>query len=361
MTASQIAAKQAPINKVNSSEYLVCPDCDGQLSELSDELNCPSCRRQWPIVDGIPHFVSEFPYWGEIPRAKMRVINRAARAGENWRELLTGSQDPDVQRASTMILNLDRANWHYLLELSPDSRVLDIGAGTGTNSHALALHYTEVVAVEPVQERVEFMQERFSQEHLSNVRIVRSSLWTLPFAPGSFDLIVMNGVLEWVAEGRTEDPEELQRLALANALRLLKPGGHLYIGIENRLCPGYFIGHNDPHAGIPFVTVLPRFIAQRYARKRGLPGYRNYLYSSHGYRNLLRDVGFKTVDIYLALPSYNAPRFLVPLNGNGFSYYARNFGNTHSGLRGLIHSLFLRLGVLKFCEYSFAILAEKPE
>src|SRR6202044_2316930 len=107
-----------------------------------------------------------------------------------------------VQRASTMILNLDRANWQYLVDLPPESRVLDLGAGTGTTSHALAQRFREVVALEPVLERVQFMRLRFAQENLSNVQLVRSSLWTLPFAPESFDLVAMNGVLEWVAEGR---------------------------------------------------------------------------------------------------------------------------------------------------------------
>src|ERR1017187_5388812 len=170
-----------------------------------------------------------------------KSIDRLSQAG-NWRNVLTESPEPSVQRAATMILNLDRANWHYLLDLPPASRVLDLGAGTGTTSHALAMHYREIVAVEPVLERVQFMQQRFSQENLSNVRLVRSSLWTLPFAPESFDLVAMNGVLEWVAEERAGDPGEVQESALRNAFRLLRPGGYLYVGIENRFSPGYFIG-----------------------------------------------------------------------------------------------------------------------
>jgi SAM-dependent methyltransferase len=289
----------------------------------------------------------------------MREVNRLAQTG-NWKNVLTESPEPSVQSASTMILNLARANWHYLLDLSPDSRVLDLGAGTGTTSHALAMHYREVVALEPVLERVQFMQQRFAQENLSNVRLVRSSLWTLPFAPESFDLVAMNGVLEWVAEERAGDPGEVQESALRNAFRLLRPGGYLYVGIENRFSPGYFIGYPDPHAHIPFVTVLPRPLAHWYARKKGLKGYRNYLYSSAGYRKLLSRAGFTRCEFYLAIPSYNHPRFLVPLAGNGFSYYSRNFNHVHArGIRRLLHALLLRLGVLKYFEYSFVILAWK--
>jgi SAM-dependent methyltransferase len=346
-------------NNGNASECLACPNCGVPLGQELDKLSCLSCRQYWSVVDGVPHFVSDFPYWGEIPQEQMQEINRLIQA-ENWKTVLAESTEPCVQRASTMILNIERANWHYLLDLPSDSRVLDLGAGTGTTSHALATHYREIVALEPVLERVQFMQQRFSQENLSNVRLVRSSLWTLPFAPESFDLVVMNGVLEWVAEGRAGNPKALQESALKNAFRLLRPGGYLYVGIENRFSPGYFVGYNDPHAGIPFVAVLPRFLAHFYARRKGLSGYRNYLYSSAGYHKLLKRAGFTRSEFYLAIPSYNHPRFLIPMAGNSFSYYSRIFNNIHSrGIRTLLHSLLVRFGVMKYFEYSFVIFAGK--
>jgi len=190
---------------------------------------------------------------------------------------------------------------------------------------------------------------------------VRSSLWTLPFKKESFDLVAMNGVLEWVAEGSDGDPGKLQETALRNALALLKPGGCLYLGIENRLCPGYFIGYPDPHSGMPFVTILPRPLAHWYARRKGAAGgYRNYLYSSRGYRKLLKKTGFGSAEFYVALPSYNHPRFLIPLEGDGFTYYSHNFKSSHpSRLRTLTRDFLLKLGVLKYFEYSYAILAHK--
>jgi SAM-dependent methyltransferase len=205
------------------------------------------------------------------------------------------------------------------------------------------------------------MRERFAQEKLSNVKVVRSSLWTLPFAPGSMDLVSMNGVLEWVAQGRAGDPAALQERALNNVLRMLRPGGYFYLGIENRLGLGYFAGYRDPHCGLPYVTVLPRPLAHWYSRRRGQPeGYRNYLYSSWGYRKLLQRAGFSDVQVYLALPSYNHPRYLIPLEGNLFSFYSRTFNSVHaSRAKELIHDLLLKSGMLKYFEYSFAILARK--
>jgi SAM-dependent methyltransferase len=346
------------VAQINSR--LACPKCRVPVTRRAIEVSCSRCQKVWPIVNGIPHFVTDFPYWGEMPQDRMQKVNELARTG-SWRAALLDSGDPLIRKASEMILNLDRANWHWLANLQPDSRVLDLGAGTGTISHALGLRYREVVAVEPVRERVDFMQQRFAQEGLSTVTIVRSSLWVLPFEPESFDLVVMNGVLEWVAEGMEGDPQKLQEAALRNALALLKPGGKLYLGIENRICPGYFVGYPDPHNGIPFVTVLPRPLAHWYARKKGCKsGYRNYLYSSRGYRTLLRKVGYADSEIYVALPSYNDPRFLIPLDGNEFSYYARNFTLGRPGrLVKAMRDLLVKLNIWKYFEYSFVIFARK--
>jgi SAM-dependent methyltransferase len=354
------ATETAIGHSLHGAERLVCPVCAVPLEGSDARLHCPQCRESWPVINGVPHFVEDFPYWGEIPLEQMREVNRTAAAG-SWEAALRDSPEPSVQKASEMILNLDRANWHCLVNLPPESRVLDLGAGTGTNSHALAMRYREVVALEPVRERIQFMQQRFSQEGLSNITIVRSSLWTLPFAKESFDLVAMNGVLEWVAEGRDGDPEDLQERALRQAFELLRPGGYLYLGIENRMALGYFIGYPDPHSGTPFVTILPRRLAHWYARKNGHSnGYRNYLYSSRGYRKLLQKVGFTRIDVNLALPSYNQPRFLIPLEGGGYSYYTRNFNATPSDwVRRTLREILLKLDVLKYCEYSFAILAGK--
>jgi SAM-dependent methyltransferase len=203
------------------------------------------------------------------------------------------------------------------------------------------------------------MQHRFRQEQLNNVRVLKTSLWELPFAAESFDLVAMNGVLEWVAEGRDENPRQLQEAALKNAIRVLRPGGYLYLGIENRLGLGYFAGYPDPHCGLPFVTILPRPLANWYARTRGQNGYRNYLYSSHGYRKLLRKAGFSQVEVYLALSSYNQPKAFVPMDNKIFSYYTRSFSGSTGPLRDFLRNALLKTGMLQYFQYSFAIVAQK--
>jgi len=341
-------------------DWLACPDCGSALKASTGKLACAACAKAWPIVDGVPHFVEDFPYWGEVPQAKMQAVNDRADSG-CWKAALLESGDAEVEKAAEMILNLDRANWHWLANVPRDSRVLDLGAGTGTNAHALGLHYREVIALEPVRERIEFMRRRFAQEKLPNVKPVRSSLWSLPFAKESFDMVAMNGVLEWVATGRTGNPHDLQKQAVKNVFGLLRPGGCFYLGIENRLAYGSFLGWPDPHCGLPWVPILPRPLAHWYARRRGhAEGYRNYLYSSAGYRKLLESVGFNHIQTYVALPSYNHPRFLIPLDDNIFRYYFSNFAAGQLRWhRKLGFKALMALKLLKYCEHSFVIFARR--
>src|ERR1039458_639950 len=95
------------------TEFLVCPDCGVHLQVASEMLNCSQCQRQWPIINGIPHFVTDFPYWGEITRDQMEEVNRRAEMGD-WKAALLNHPEPSVQRAAQMILNVERSNWHWL-------------------------------------------------------------------------------------------------------------------------------------------------------------------------------------------------------------------------------------------------------
>ena len=253
------------------------------------------------------------------------------------------------------------ANWHWLTGLGPQARVLDIGAGLGAQSHALACRFREVFALEPVQEQVDFMRRRFAQDGIRNVKILRTSPWDIPFPPGSFDAVVLNGTLPWLATGREGDPRALQVAALKSAFQLLAPGGYLYLGIENRMFWRSFVGAPDVHCGLPYVTVLPRPVANWYAKRQGqAEGYRNYTYSTRGYKKLLAAAGFTNAQVYLAMPSYEASRMFLPLKENVFSYYHKNFEPLRSGPVATVASRVLSsLGLLKYVQNSFAILARK--
>jgi SAM-dependent methyltransferase len=341
-------------------DLLVCPACSARLKQVPNKLVCGPCRKDWPIVDGVPAFVEHFPQRYEILRESLLKVNTLIRTN-HWRSVLLESDDPSVRQAAEMILNVDSANWHWLAGLNPQSRALDVGAGLGAQSHALACRFREVFALEAMPEQIDFMQQRFAQDGIRNVKILRTSPWDIPFPPESFELVVLNGVLQWLATGREGDPRELQVSAMKRAFQLLAPGGYVYIGIENRIPWRYFMGAADPHCGLPYVTVLPRPLANWYVKKRGqAEGYRNYIYSIRGYRKILAAAGFRNIQFYLAVPSYKTPRLYLPVKENIFSYYHKNFDPLRSGpLAALANRVLSGLGLLKYLQYSFAILAQR--
>jgi ubiquinone/menaquinone biosynthesis C-methylase UbiE len=229
---------------------------------------------------------------------------------------------PEKDSMRIGLLDLQRASWAPMLGLDQQSTVLDIGSGYGAITHSLSRLAGDVYSVEAIPERIDFTRERLRQEGILNVQLVQASATALPLAENSFDLVVVNGVLEWVGEwDLAVDPRTVQINFLKKTFRLLKNDGVLLIGIENRLGLGLFLGHND-HSGIPYTSLVPRPVAsfmlrhsskshhrtQLNARKQ----YRTYTYSERGYRKLVSEAGFAEMSSYWADPGYNQPYRLVP-------------------------------------------------
>jgi hypothetical protein len=174
----------------------------------------------------------------------------------------------------------------------------------------------------------------------------------------------MNGVLEWVGRSQAfASPQAAQEAALLQVQRILKPGGHLYLAIENRLGFKYFLGKRDEHTdGLRFTTVLPRWVADLVSRLAGQGRYRTYTYGAGGYRRLLRRAGFQSARLYLALPDYRHPRFLIPSRGAPFRYVLDNHLRGHPKVPApllLLASLGARLRLHELFSPAFVIVAEK--
>ncbi|MFQ5535866.1 MAG: ArsR/SmtB family transcription factor [Gemmatimonadota bacterium] len=102
--------------------------------------------------------------------------------------------------------------------LQRDSRVGDLGTGTGGLAHLLAPFVREVVAVDRSPAMLEAAARRL--QGLENVTLLPGDLEDLPLEDASLDLAVMSLVLHYLP-----DPPD----ALGEVYRVLRPGGRLLV------------------------------------------------------------------------------------------------------------------------------------
>jgi ubiquinone/menaquinone biosynthesis C-methylase UbiE len=310
-------------------------------------------------------------YWGEISQEQMKLINEESTLTGNWFDVITQHLDnrPDLVQYYT---DVSRLGWLFHAYKEDQNDVcVDIGSGLGSLSFQLSRFYSEVYSVDGVLDRLKFQVIRAAEEGISNIHFIRSPLFKLPFQDASVDLVVVNGVLEWVGlSDFSKHPRELQSIFLNEMMRILKPTGVLYVGIENRFGAQYLLGSKD-HTNLRFTSLLPRWLASRvmlyfHNKSKSNPiyyfpgsenGYRTFTYSLRGYEKLLRQTGFKHIDSKWTLPSYSFPKFSGPTDG----YSVRHILDIFSGafgrrwVRSMVKSVSkLPVAILKYSHRLFA-------
>jgi ubiquinone/menaquinone biosynthesis C-methylase UbiE len=350
-----------------------CPKCNSELHLESHECICSHCSDRWEIRDGIPRFFDPGYYWGEVPEPEAIALLDEARS-LGWRDAVEQHFKSSAPMQYSILNWQSRASWLPLLGLRSGAVALDVGSGYGAITHALAVSCAEVYSLEAISHRIEFSRIRMQQEGLSNVQLMQASATELPIRENSFDLIVLNGVLEWVGQWDTSaSPDAIQLRFLQKLHRALKPEGILLVGIENRIGYNFFAGGRD-HSGLPYTGLMPRWLASLVLRHSKRPPhrselnarhqYRTYTYSEEGYRRILRKAGFRYPSFYAAEPGYNEPISLVPLHRNALTaHILRTMSEPNLGSRRrwrrLAKLYMSRLGLFRAFIPEFVIIANK--
>lgn len=353
---------------------LVCPYCHNLLVFQEDRLLCNSCEIGYPIIDGIPDFRQKDEYWCNVSREVMQELNTRARGSSDWlkaaKELI-----PEYLDA---IEPFSRADAQFLWPTTGESRILDAGSMWGGLTIPVAQYCGEIFAIDKTIETLAFLKIRAEQMGFRNIHVVAASVQQLPFPNGYFDLVILSGVLEWVAFNQevvleihwgkrrsdsdmySKNPRQVQLEALCEIQRVLKPGGHLYLAIENRIGYQYFAGEPDDHVNIKYVSFLPRFLANAITKWKLNCEYRTYIYSLAGYRSLLRDSGFEEVKFYGVFHHYIQPSEIIPLN------LVKHWKNKVLPINSPFAPLYARIaarifprGLLKYVVPSFIAIARK--
>lgn len=247
--------------------------------------------------------------WADVPTGEVeKLIEESRRLG--WRSALN---DAAVAAPffGARLSNVGLANWHMLLACDPRGRALDVGCGFGTLPLGLADHFSLAAGAEMLPERLRYASLRARQEPWPNAHFVRSHGGQLPFAAGTFDLVTMNGVLEWAALYSEGEPRSLQKRMLEEARRVAAGNGFVAVAIENRYALESMLALPDTHTGLHFVTAMPRRLANVVSRARTGEPYRVFLYGRHEYRQLFADSGFPGVAVLDLVSSYNDYDFVL--------------------------------------------------
>lgn len=268
-------------------------------------------------------------FWSYIPRDQLRrlvAMGREKGLDEPIEEILGQRAGSGYYRK---LLDEDRGDFSFLWDVPSDGKVLDFGSGWGTTALALARRISGLVALDATRENLDFARLRAreaGQENILFVHVEPLERFRFPCAAGSFDGVVLIGILEWVGNVfRKGSPDDLQIRFLKEIHEVLKPGGSIYLAIENRFGAPYWLGQPDPHAHVPFLSLLPRWAANAVSfLVRGQP-YRTYTHSCRKLRKILKEAGFDDLHFYVSLPDYRSPRALLPLDEpRAIGFWLRN-------------------------------------
>jgi SAM-dependent methyltransferase len=166
------------------------------------------------------------------------------------------------------------------------SSILDIGCGLGMYVRAMSQFSDDVHGVDVDLEKV---QE--ASQDLPNIR--QAPAEDLPFPGGALDVVLSHEVIEHVDDDRQ---------AIAEAVRVLKPGGRLVVFAPNRLYPfethgAYWAGEYH-YGNIPLVNYLPNPWRNRFC-----PHVRAYTVA--GLRRLWQDLPVRLVIHTQIYPGYD--------------------------------------------------------
>lgn len=154
-----------------------------------------------PRTDGLPPEVPAIDYvqrWRDIvERRRVQMDAAYTAAGINNADYW-GKRAKTYRQALHERIDEDPFLLRVLSALTPESTALDVGAGTGRHTLALAPHVTRVIAVDPSPAMLGLLREDVESQKLTNVETVASG-W-IEAEVDSADVVLCSHVLYPIAD-----------------------------------------------------------------------------------------------------------------------------------------------------------------
>ncbi|MGI0011788.1 MAG: class I SAM-dependent methyltransferase [Nitrosopumilaceae archaeon] len=257
---------------------------------------------------------------------------------KNWQQVAAELYAESNPWLFKIITDQNRSDFLFLLDIKKDDLALDLGAGWGQVTIPLS-RFCNVVAVEGNMEKIEIMKTIAKQENRDNIQFVVANIADKIFEPDQFELVIFNGVLEWIGSFSEGDPVTLQQEALDEAYRVLKPSGTLYIGIENKYGLKYLLGEKDDHTGLTDHVYLNKETLKSVFKEKTGKELRVFTHGKNEYEKMITNAGFSHVRFFGDLPDYKLLHTMVDLTNDKISSYVANnldFVDEYNGYDGTV-------------------------
>lgn len=209
-------------------------------------------------------------------------------------------------------LSRQRENIVEPMEILKDDEVLEIGAGMGAVTGALAERAKKVDCIELSKRRSLVNANR--HKDMDNIEIFVGNFQDVEITK-KYDVITLIGVLEYASY--YIDAKQPFHAFINKIKDCLKDNGKLYIAIENRLGMKYFAGYNEDHLGKPFL---------------GIEGYINEdkvkTFSYSEITKLLNECGFDKLSFSFPFPDYKLPQSIY--DEEALMNYEVDFSEKHN-------------------------------
>ncbi len=209
MGQSRISSHLAQLRKAGLAE----DRRDGKRTYYSLARDLPP--RVTALVDAACEAAAGEPQSAADLRALARIVERRRRKAEQHFDRVAGRLGRHYCPGRSW-----EAVGQMLLLLTPKVRIADLGAGDGTLSRLLARGAESVHCVDNSRRMVQVGRTLARKEKLENVTYVLGDIEKVPLPEGSVDLALLSQALH-----HAENP----RQALAEAHRILRPGGRLLV------------------------------------------------------------------------------------------------------------------------------------
>ena len=288
----------------------VCPACKGSLAFTSNLYSCSTCRRDFPVVAGIPDFrLTPDPYIGiQEDRDKgLRLLDASTTRGfealVRYYYAITPDHPPDLAERRVRHALAEVALARFALEdarlggTTPPGPLLDIGCSTGALLNGAAGRFAPLVGVDVAFRWLVVGAVRLREAGV-DATLVCANAEALPFPDGTFAAVTATDTIEHVSDVAASASE---------CHRVLAPDGVTYWSTNNRYAP-----LPEPHIGVWGVGYRPRARQREFVARRrtDLRPYLVQLRSASELDRVFRVAGFRHTAVTAAplfAPHYDHP------------------------------------------------------